>query len=70
MALGWSNTASRPGPDNSDPYKMLKKQNVQINEKKDENFDHRIETLQTNTLTKNISKTTTNFNPTQRRYDT
>jgi len=33
MTLGWSNTASRPGPDNSNPYKMLKKQNVQINEK-------------------------------------
>jgi len=32
MALGWSNTAPRSGPDNGDPYKMLKikqKQNVQ-----------------------------------------
>lgn len=33
-------------------------------------FDHRIETFQISTLTKNISKTTKKFNPTQRRYDT
>lgn len=33
MALGRSNTATRSGPDNSDPYKMLKKQNKQ-------KFDH------------------------------
>jgi len=34
MALGWSNTAPRSGPDNGDPYKMLKKkiQNVQTDE--------------------------------------
>jgi len=45
MALGWSNTAPRPGPDNGDPYKMLKKTKRTNKQKKDENFDHRIETF-------------------------
>lgn len=35
MALGWSNTAPRSGPDNGDPYKMLKKkENVQTSRQK------------------------------------
>lgn len=50
MALGWSNTAPRSGPDNGDPYKMLKKkENVQTNRQKNETFDHCIETFYTNT---------------------